>query len=110
MSVEEHFGITIPDDDASTLTTVGKLHFWVVNELQRLKTPEVDSTVVFQELRQLICDQLGIAPDRVIPEARFVLFTWTRIPKERKAVRHWASRGRPGGAWPPVPAQSTNIR
>ena len=25
MSVEEHFGITIPDDDASTLTTVGNL-------------------------------------------------------------------------------------
>jgi acyl carrier protein len=72
MSVEEHFGITIPDDDASTLTTVGKLHYWVVNQLQRLKRPEVDSTVVFQELRQLICDQLGIAPDRVIAEARFV--------------------------------------
>jgi hypothetical protein len=49
-----------------------KLHFWVVNELRRLKRPEVDSTVVFQELRQLICDQLGIAPDRVIPEVRFV--------------------------------------
>jgi acyl carrier protein len=72
MSVEEHFGITIPDADASTLTTVGRLHSWVVNELQRLKRPEVDSTVVFQELRKLICDQLGIAADRVIPEARFV--------------------------------------
>lgn len=72
MSVEKHFGITIPDYDASTLTTVGKLHCWVVHELTRLKRPEVDSTVVFQELRQLICDQLGIAPDRVIPEARFV--------------------------------------
>jgi hypothetical protein len=42
MSVEEHFGISIPDDDASTLVTVGKLDAWVVSELLRLKrTPEV---------------------------------------------------------------------
>ena len=72
MAVEEHFDLTIPDEDAATLNTVGKLNDWVVNELQRLKRTKVDSTVVFSELRQLICDQLGVTADRVVPEARFV--------------------------------------
>jgi acyl carrier protein len=72
MAVEEHFGISIPDDDASTLVTVGKLYNWVVSELHRLKRPGVDPTVVFNELRQLICDQLGVSADRVVSGARFV--------------------------------------
>jgi acyl carrier protein len=72
LSVERHFAVNIPDSDASTLTTVGKLHDWVVNELQRLKRPEVDPSAVFIEIRRLICDQLGIEPERVTPDARFV--------------------------------------
>jgi hypothetical protein len=50
MAVEEHFGIAIPDKDASTLITVGKLHNWVVNELHRLNRPSVAETAVFDEL------------------------------------------------------------
>jgi acyl carrier protein len=72
MAVEEHFGISIPDGEASTLVTVGKLHAWVVNELRRLSRPSVNPSVVFAELRELICDQLGISPDRIVREARFV--------------------------------------
>jgi acyl carrier protein len=72
MKVEEHFDITIPDDQASLLTTVGKLHAWVVDELLRLNRAEINSTVVFGELRELICRQLSISPDRVVPDARFV--------------------------------------
>jgi len=54
MKVEEHFDVSIPDADASTLGTVGLLHNWVVNELRRLNRPNVDSTTVFYELRDLI--------------------------------------------------------
>lgn len=72
MKVEEHFEIEIPDDQASQLVTVGMLHHWVVAELRRLNRPDVDSTTLFNELRELICKQLGIKPDRVVPEARFV--------------------------------------
>jgi acyl carrier protein len=72
MAVEEHFGINISDGEASQLVTVGKLHAWVVNELQRLNRPKVEPSVVFDQLRELICDQLGISPDRIVPEARFV--------------------------------------
>ena len=72
MKVEEHFDLSIPDADASTLVTVGMLHNWVVGELHRLNRHNVDSTTVFYELRDLICRQLGVKADRVVPEARFV--------------------------------------
>ena len=72
IAVEEHFGITIPDKDASTLVTVGKLHNWVVKELHRLNRSSVAETGVFGELRQLISDELGVVPERIVHEARFV--------------------------------------
>jgi acyl carrier protein len=71
MSTEEHFGIEIPDQIAETLFTVGSLHEFVLLELRRLGRGR-DEEVVFAELRELICDQLGVRPERVVPEARFV--------------------------------------
>jgi acyl carrier protein len=71
MATEEHFGIEIPDQIAETVFTVGSLHEFVVLELQRLGRAR-DGEVVFAELLELICDQLGVTPERVVPEARFV--------------------------------------
>lgn len=71
MATEERFGIEIPDHIAETLFTVGSLHDFVVSELQRVGRPR-DAEVVFVDLRELICVQLGIKPERVVPEARFV--------------------------------------
>ena len=71
-AVEEHFGVQIPDGDASKLETVGMLQSWLVNELsQRGHTP-VNLERTFAELRDLICRQTGVSPERVVPEARFV--------------------------------------
>lgn len=58
MNTEEHFGIQIPDHIAESLTTVGGLHNVVVSELKRVGKPR-DAEIVFAELRELICDQLG---------------------------------------------------
>jgi acyl carrier protein len=71
MNTEEHFGIEIPDHIAETLFTVGDLHDFVVAELHRSGRAR-DAEAVFSELRELICDQLGIEPERVVPAARFV--------------------------------------
>jgi acyl carrier protein len=71
MNAEEHFGIEIPDHVAETLFTVGDLHGFVVAELNRSGRPQ-DPGIVFGELRELICDQLGIEPERVVPAARLV--------------------------------------
>jgi acyl carrier protein len=72
MAVEEHFGIEIPDDVASTLDTVGLLHEFVVSQLQRERVLPVDEAAVFSELRELICKQSGVEPERVVPDAYFV--------------------------------------
>ena len=72
MAVEEHFGIEIPNDVASELTTVGRLLDFVVSELQRLRHQPVDTGAIFTELRDLICEQAGVTPEQVVLEASFV--------------------------------------
>jgi acyl carrier protein len=72
MAVEEHFEIEIPDEIAATLDTVGLLHRYLVSVLQRKRLLRVDETAVFSELRDIICKQTGIAPERIVPDASFV--------------------------------------
>ncbi len=71
MNTEEHFGIEIPDQVAATLFTVGDLHGFIVAELNRLGRPQSPEAVL-AELRELICDQFGLKPERVVAEARIV--------------------------------------
>lgn len=71
LNVEKHFQIKIPDPVASTVMTVGLLHRWVVEELNRQGRP-TDAQRVYSERRNLICGQLGVEPGEVVPEARFV--------------------------------------
>jgi acyl carrier protein len=71
LATEDHFGIEIPDHIAETITTVGMLHSYVVCELERTGRSR-HPTVVFGELRQLICEQFAVHPDQVMPEASFV--------------------------------------
>lgn len=71
LATENHFDLEIPDRVAETLTTVGQLHGFVVAELERLGRPR-DAAAVFTELHQLICEQFGVEPEQVVPDARFV--------------------------------------
>lgn len=71
MSVEETFEIEIDDTEASGLVTVGLLHEYVVGALRR-NGESVNPDKVFDQLRVIIVDQLGISPDRVVRAARFV--------------------------------------
>jgi len=71
MNAEKHFGIEIPDHVAETLLTVGDLHSFILAELNRIGRPQKPE-IVLSELRELICDQFGIEPERVVVEARIV--------------------------------------
>lgn len=71
LSVEQVFDIELPDEEAEKIDTVGKLHQYVVSELRRLNRPNVNEHIVFDQLKTIICSQLGVKPERVIPEARF---------------------------------------
>jgi acyl carrier protein len=71
MSVEEHFDIAVQDHAAEKLFTVGALHAFVLAELTRLGR-EANAAIVFADLRYLIVEQLGVKPEQVTMEARFV--------------------------------------
>lgn len=72
IAVEKLFEIQIPDDVAEKLTTVGALHQEVVESLYRLERPGVEPAIVWDLLRNIICMQLGVKPEQVTPQARFV--------------------------------------
>jgi acyl carrier protein len=69
--VEKEFAIEIPDADAPALTTVGHLHAYVVEALRHQgRIESADS--VYDQLRDIICHQLGVKEAEVVPSARFV--------------------------------------
>ena len=72
MAVEKRFAIEIPDEIAATLETVGLLHSFVEFQLQRRSLLPICRNSVFSELQGIICEQTGIEPSRVVPDARFV--------------------------------------
>jgi acyl carrier protein len=72
MKVEETFDLEIPDAVASKLYTVGQLHAYVVECINKRSDLQIDPAAVFVRLRDIICRQLGVQPDAVTPDARFV--------------------------------------
>ena len=72
IAVERNFDISIRDDAASGLDTVGKLRDFVVVELNRLQRPRVNSDIVLDQLRTIICAQLGVKPGQLQLTTRFV--------------------------------------
>jgi acyl carrier protein len=72
LAVEDVFGIEIPNESAEKLVTVGALHEFVVAELIRLDRPNINRDIAYDLLRNVICMQLGLNPEQVIPSARFV--------------------------------------
>jgi acyl carrier protein len=72
MKVENHFEIEIPNAEAAKLATVGALHGYVVAELRRQGRFGGNTEEVYGQLRHIICRQLGVRPELVLPAARFV--------------------------------------
>jgi acyl carrier protein len=72
MAVEDWFEITIADEPAQRLFTVGDLHAFVVAELTRIGRFNGDPARVYDQLRAIIVRQLGVRPDEVVPTARFI--------------------------------------
>ena len=71
MAVEDHFRVQIDDREAGKMVTCGMLCDHVAGKLRaRGDTREVE--LIWQELKQVIIDQLGVKSDEVTREARFV--------------------------------------
>jgi acyl carrier protein len=72
MKVENHFDISIPDDVAEKLSTVGLLHEYVYAELQRKKRRDVGYSQVFDDIRDILVKQLGIDSRQIQRESHFI--------------------------------------
>ena len=72
LAVEKRFSITIPNDAAARLATVGQMHQFIVERLQHERPRELDRDEVYSILTEVICHQLGVRREDVTPEAHFV--------------------------------------
>ena len=71
MAVEEDFRIEMPNETAEKILTVRQMRDFLVAELQRLGR-EADPDTVFARLREIIIEQLGVKPSKVVLDAEFV--------------------------------------
>ena len=71
MAVEEEFGIRIPDERAAELATVGDMLDFVLIAL-RQRGDEPDETAIWEHLRAVIVDQIGVPLEDVTRNARFI--------------------------------------
>ena len=73
MRVEEEFDITIEDEEANRLETVGQLHRCVLSKIGLPSTIYgADEEQVWQKLTLILVDELDVEPGAVTPDAQFV--------------------------------------
>jgi acyl carrier protein len=72
LSTEELFGISIPDEVAEHIFTVGQLRDFIVEQQTKRGVHNVNGEIVFDQLRTLISHHLAVKPEEVVPHARFI--------------------------------------
>jgi acyl carrier protein len=71
MELEKEFGVSIPDADASRVTTAADLRDCVLNQMVQHGRP-ADLERVWVRVREIIAEQAGIGAHLIYPEARLV--------------------------------------
>ena len=71
MTVEEEFGVAIPNDAARTLARLGDIHGLVVRLLQG-RGESVDPAEVWERLKEIVRRQCGIPEKDIVPGAHLV--------------------------------------
>ncbi len=75
MAIEEEFDISIPDEEAANLDTVGKLYRYILDILYLNNsgtTGQIDESDVWERTKDVIVSQLGVRPEQVTEDANFV--------------------------------------
>ncbi|MBL8711389.1 MAG: hypothetical protein JNM12_00705 [Alphaproteobacteria bacterium] len=71
MNVERAFDIELPDPEISKVVTVGDFYDLIIVKLE-LNNPNIDRQEVWETLSKLIVKISGVAPHRIVREARIV--------------------------------------
>jgi acyl carrier protein len=75
LGVEEFFNIEIPDKDASRMSTPGDVYDFVLSALSDKRSaivPDQAREIVWNQIVQIIANQLGFKPEQVARIANFV--------------------------------------
>lgn len=71
LAVEEHFAIEVDDVEAAKLVTCGLLCDYIVGRLRARGDARTEDEV-WSHLKAIIVEQLGVKPEEVTREAKFV--------------------------------------
>jgi len=72
VTLEEKFGIEIPNEDAAKLAVLGDLHSYVVRALQR-RGEKPDEAAIWESIKETVVELLCVRPERVTRSAHVVL-------------------------------------
>ena len=74
MGAEEEFGIEVTDQEAEKIVTVGQFYDCVMAKLKQADSPWAgrNPDAVWQRLRALIAEQIGVEMKLVVRSARIV--------------------------------------
>ncbi len=71
LAVEEFFAIQVDDEESAKLVTCGMLCDYIIAKL-RARGDRRTEVEVWPQLQTIIVEQLGVKPEEVTREARFV--------------------------------------
>ncbi len=71
-AIENEFQISIPNDVAPSLGTLGELHACVVLSLQKRRITAVDSPDAWERLKRILIEQFAIRESLLVPAAHIV--------------------------------------
>jgi acyl carrier protein len=71
LAIEDEFKIEIPDRVAENVVTVGGMYDYILVQLRSRGEP-VAETEIWNTLRDIIVEQIGVRPEKVVPTAAFI--------------------------------------
>ena len=74
IGIEEEFGISISDEEAGAMITVGDIYFFVLKELSSHNSEQnrPDENSVWERVKAVVVYQLGVKPSQVMKSSRVV--------------------------------------
>jgi acyl carrier protein len=71
MAIEDEFAIEIPNSEAPRLAVLGEMHDFIVRALRQRGDPSAE-VQVWERLRAVVVQQLGVRPDEVTRSSHIV--------------------------------------
>ena len=72
LAIEDEFSISIPDDEAEKMETVGDIYEYVRKAFHLKPRPAPPDEEIWRRVRHVVIEQLGVEERRVTKEARVV--------------------------------------